>query len=323
MTDLPDRPAKLHLVEAFLEMMSAERGASPNTLSSYQRDMNDFAGFLAREGTAMDGASSDEIRRYLSTLADAGYAASSAARKLSVLRQYHRFLFGEGVRGDDPTATLESPRPGRALPRTLCERQVERLLELAGEDVAGAKSHAARFRALRMQCLLEVIYATGLRVSELVGLTRSAVADNDGFLVVRGKGGRERMVPLSAPARRALDAFMAGVRETDGHARSRWLFPSRGRSGHLTRQRFAQQLKSLGMRAGIDRRALSPHVLRHAFASHLLANGADLRSVQQMLGHADISTTQIYTHVLDERLKALVHDHHPLSDKPGRPGGSC
>jgi integrase/recombinase XerD len=231
---------------------------------------------------------------------------------LSALRQFYRFLFAEGLRADDPTAKIDSPRQGRALPKILSEDEVGRLL-------AGA--HAAPgVEGLRLAALLELLYATGLRVSELVSLPAGAVARDPRVLIVRGKGGKERMIPLSAPAREALGRYRAALRAparragrpARGHE-SKWLFPSRGRSGHLTRQRVAQRLKALAAEVGIDPAKVSPHVLRHAFASHLLDHGADLRSVQKMLGHADISTTQIYTHVLNARLKSLVHEHHPLS----------
>jgi integrase/recombinase XerD len=303
-------------VEAFLEMLAAERGAARNTLDAYRRDLDLFGDFQARRGGAVETATSDDLRAYLRKLSAAEFAPRTVARRLSALRQFFGFLLAEGLRPDDPSAAIESPRQGRVLPKVLSEAEVDDLLR-AAKGVEGAEGR-------RLVALLELLYATGLRVSELVGLPLAAVARDPQVLIVRGKGGRERMVPLSEPARAALRDYLA-VREGflgREEARARWLFPSRGRSGHLTRHRFAQRLKSLAAEAGIDPAKVSPHVLRHAFASHLLAHGADLRVVQEMLGHADISTTQIYTHVLDERLKSLVHDHHPLAASPAR-GKGC
>ncbi len=315
-----------HHVESFLEMLVAERGAAANTREAYGRDLTDFAGFLARRGRAVHQAGAADLRAYLGQLNDAGMAPRTAARRLSTLRQFHRFLFGEGLRADDPTAGLDSPRQGRTLPKVLSEAEVEGLLE-----AARARPGAA---GTRLVALLELLYATGLRVSELVELPAAAAARDPRVLIVKGKGGKERMVPLSDPARDALKAHRTAATEkakrdvdseTQAAARAiqasrarKWLFPSRGAAGHLTRQRVAQLLKELAVAAGIDPAKVSPHVLRHAFASHLLDHGADLRAVQKMLGHADISTTQIYTHVLDARLKALVRDHHPLSDAAPR-----
>ncbi len=310
-------------VESFIEMLAAERGAAINTREAYARDLKDFSGFLARRGRAVHQAGVAELRAYLAQMVDAGLAPRSAARRLSTLRQFHRFLFGEGLRADDPTAGLDSPRQGRSLPKVLSEAEVEDLLA------------AARLRpgaeGVRLTALLELLYATGLRVSELVELPAAAAARDPRVLIVKGKGGKERMVPLSQPARDALKAHRMAAAKKAGRgtearsaqaaqaARARkWLFPSRGVAGHLTRQRVAQLLKELAVVAGIDPARVSPHVLRHAFASHLLDHGAALRSVQKMLGHADISTTQIYTHVLDARLKALVRDHHPLAHSPAR-----
>lgn len=290
-------------------MLAAERGASRNTLEAYRRDLECFAAFVESRSATVEAATAELVRAYLVDLSESGLAASTAARRLSALRQFFRFLFAEGRRGDDPTAQVESPRLGRTLPKVLSEEEVDRMLA------------AARMRpgpeGVRLTALLEVLYATGLRVSELVGLPLSAVARDPRVVIVRGKGGRERMVPLSEPARDALAAYKeVRQRFVRGAEDSRWLFPSRSQGGHLTRHRVAQLLKELASEAGLDPTKVSPHVLRHAFASHLLARGADLRSVQQMLGHADISTTQIYTHVLDERLKTLVRDHHPLARVP-------
>lgn len=296
-------------IEAFLEMLSAERGAAANTLAAYRRDLGRFAAFLAERGEALREADAEAIRAYLSSLARQGLGASTSARRLSALRQFYRFLLAEGVRGDDPSAVIDSPRLPRPLPKVLSEAEVEALLAEARR--VGGPGGA------RLVALLEVLYATGLRVSELVGLPLAALAGDQRLIIVRGKGGKERMVPLGEPAVAALETY----REARAHfipegASSPWLFPSRGASGHLTRRRLAQLLKELALRAGLDPGNVSPHVLRHAFGTHLLAHGADLRAVQQMLGHADIATTQIYTYVLDERLKALVREHHPLARRP-------
>ena len=305
-------PADRHL-DAFLDMMAAERGAAANTLESYGRDLADFAAFCARRGRSPDGALAGDVRAYLSRLAGAGMAPGTSARRLSALRQFYRFLLSEGVRRDDPLSGVSAPRRGRPLPRYL------------GEDEVGALLDAARQgdgpEGLRLTALVEVLYATGLRVSELVSLPLAALSRDRALLTVRGKGGKERMVPLGAPARAALAAY-APARETflpKGRtaAGDRWLFPSRGRQGHLTRARFGQMMKALAVAAGLDPARVSPHVLRHSFASHLLAHGADLRALQQLLGHADIATTQIYTHVLESRLRDLVNRAHPLA------GGLC
>lgn len=302
------------LIESFLEMLSAERGTADNTLESYRRDLDDFAGFLAARKAAAATASREDVAAYLSDLTRRGYAASSQARRLSALRQFYRHLFADGLRADDPTRTISTPKRRAALPKVLGEEEVDRLLAAAREasEVEGL-SAAARLRALRMHALLEVLYATGLRVSELVSLPLSAALRDERLIAVTGKGNKERLVPLGPAAREAMRAYVACRRAEGVYPTSRWLFPSHGESGHFTRQAFARDLKELAVSAGLDPLALSPHVLRHAFASHLLQNGADLRVVQQLLGHADISTTQIYTHVLDERLAALVEGHHPLS----------
>lgn len=290
-------------------MLAAERGAAANTLDAYRRDLEDFSSFLARRGTAADAADAQGMRDYLGSLKKAGMSARTQARRLSCLRQFHRFLFAEGVRADDPTATIDSPRLGRPLPKYLSEAEVDALLA-----AARAKEGADGLRAV---ALLELLYATGMRVSELVGLPLAAVARDRPVVIVKGKGGKERMIPVGAPARDALAAWRA-VREhfLPGGKPSRWLFPSASAEGHLTRSGFTKMLDELAVAAGIPPSRVSPHVLRHSFASHLLAHGADLRSVQQMLGHADIATTQIYTHVLDERLQGLVRQHHPLAKKP-------
>lgn len=310
MTDAHE-PAGAWRLESFLEMLTSERGASANTIAAYRRDLLEFFAMMAGRRRDAAGVATEDLRDYVTRLAEAGYAATTAARRLSALRQYFGFLFAEGVRPDDPTAMVDGPRLGRPLPKVLDEEDVVRLLD-AAHDRPGSEG-------LRLAAMIELLYATGLRVSELVTLPLAAVARNPDVIVVRGKGERERMVPLTRPARKALQAYCKVRNEfVPSGARATWLFPSHGKEGHLSRQRFGQMLKELADECGIDRGKLSPHVLRHAFASHLLANGADLRSVQQMLGHADISTTQIYTHVLDERLQALVRDKHPLAAATGR-----
>ena len=287
-------------------MLAAERGAAGNTIAAYRRDLGDYGAFLAARRDAAHTAESDTLRDYLGRLTRRGFNVRTIARRLSALRQFYRFLHAEGFRDDDPTSGIDSPRQGRSLPKIMTEADVERLL-------AGARVWSGVERT-RLVALLELLYATGLRVSELVSLPLSAIDQDYRFLMVRGKGGKERIVPLNKPAVAALEDYLSDRSRflTDGRG-SKWLFPSRSRAGHLTRQRFGQLLKAIACEVGLDPAKISPHVLRHAFATHLLSNGADLRSVQQMLGHADVSTTQIYTHVLDERLKALVHEHHPLS----------
>ena len=306
----------VHLIEAFLAMLAAERNAAANPLQSYRRDLEDFA----REAGPFGAAGAEEVRSYLAGLERRGIAATSQARRLSALRQFFRFLLAEGARADDPTASLDSPKPRRALPKVLSVGEVDRLIETARAAVGAEPSMPARRRtALRTLALLELVYATGLRVSELVGLPASAGASRRPYLVVRGKGGRERLVALTDAAHEAVATYRAAL--GPAAERSRWLFPADSRSGHLTRQAFARDLKAVALAAGLDPERLSPHVLRHAFATHLLAGGADLRAVQTLLGHADIATTQIYTHVLEERLKRLVAEHHPLADGAVRPAG--
>jgi integrase/recombinase XerD len=302
------------LIGRFLEMMSAERGAARNTLDAYRRDLADYASFLENSGIAVKAPGSEHIRSYLAHLEAHGMARTTAARRLSAVRQFHRFLHGEGLSAENPATAIDSPRPGRPLPHVLSTKDVDRLRDTAKSRLGKTKGHAA-FKAWRVYCLIELLYATGLRVSELVGLKIGAVLSDDRFLTVKGKGGRERLVPVSKRARDAVAAYLKVLAEYDKR-RETWLFPSHGAAGHLTRQHFALELKTLAREAGLDAEAISPHVLRHAFASHLLAAGADLRAVQQMLGHADIATTQIYTHVQTERLKAVVEAHHPLA-KPG------
>jgi integrase/recombinase XerD len=297
----------------FLDMLAAERGASRNTLDAYRRDLDDYLAYLTQAGAAPDTAAAATVRGFMASLEERGLKATSAARRLSAVRQFHKFLYVEGYAPADPTAAVSAPKRGRTLPKVLSVDQVDRLLQVAHEAAARPEATAAdRLRALRMACLLELLYATGLRVSELVGLPRSAAKTRDRFLVVRGKGAKERLVPLTEAARETARSYLAAL-EQQGGAAGPWLFPADSESGHLTRQAFARDLKALAAAAGLRSDTVSPHVLRHAFASHLLQNGADLRVVQELLGHSDISTTQIYTHVLDERLKSMVRDLHPLA----------
>ncbi|MSP48310.1 MAG: site-specific tyrosine recombinase XerD [Alphaproteobacteria bacterium] len=286
-------------------MMAAERGAAVNTLAAYRRDLEDFAVHAGRRGKSAATASTDDLRAYLAGLDAAGMSARTQARRLSALRQFHRFLLEEGIRTDDPTGVLDSPKLGRSLPKVLSEDEIRRLIE-AAERRGGAEG-------ARLVALLELIYGTGLRVSELVGLPLSALGRDAPVLLVRGKGDKERLVPLTDAAVKAVAAYRAERDRAPAAKTSPWLFPSRASAGHLTRHRFAQSLKELAAAAGIDPKRLSPHVLRHAFATHLIDHGADLRSVQEMLGHADIATTQIYTHVAQDRLGRLVSERHPLS----------
>ncbi|AQQ04557.1 MULTISPECIES: site-specific tyrosine recombinase XerD [Stappiaceae] len=301
-------------LENFLEMLAAERGAAENTLAGYRRDLEDFSGFLGRKMLA--SAQSEDISAYLGDLNRRGFAETSQARRLSALKQFYKFLYAEGSREDDPTRTLSAPKKRASLPKVLSMEDVDRLIETArAETEKPQKSAAARLRTQRMYTLIEVLYATGLRVSELVALPVTAALRDARLIEIRGKGGKERLVPLSRAAQAAMKDYV-GLRAAEGaYEKSPWLFPSHGDSGHLTRQHFARDLKDLAVAAGLDAGKISPHVLRHAFASHLLQNGADLRVVQQLLGHADISTTQIYTHVLDERLRELVESAHPLAKK--------
>ena len=319
----------------FLDMQAIERGGGPNTLDAYRRDLTDLAEFLAPVSLAE--ADTSAIRAYLAELSARGFAATTVARRLSALRQFYRFLFAEGHRADDPAAVLEGPKRGRPLPKVLSVAEVTRLIDTAHSRAAQAEASlnagqggegqrtepvavAARaglaelLRLRRIACMVELLYASGLRVSELVALPAAAARAQGEAILVTGKGRKERLVPLSGPAKVAMLAFLA-ARRAAGLEASRWLFPTGSESGHVTRQQAARDLKELALAAGLDPAKLSPHVLRHAFASHLLAHGADLRVVQTLLGHADVSTTQIYTHVLDERLKSMVRDLHPLGDE--------
>jgi integrase/recombinase XerD len=302
-------------LEAFLEMMSAERGASPRTLEAYARDLQDVAAHLRTRGRALGEARTEDLESYLSALAAGGFAASTAARRLSAIRRFFGFLHAEGMRADNPATVLEGPKRARPLPKILTEAQVDALF--------GAAARVEGAQGARLRCLLEVLYAAGLRVSELVALPANALARAHDAqaraLVIRGKGGRERIAPLTPSAKTALAAY-AEHRESflpENPARrakaERWLFPSRGKEGRLTREAFALMLKALAADAGLPPSKVSPHVLRHAFATHLLARGADLRVVQKLLGHADLSTTQIYAHVVDERLQETVRRSHPLA----------
>jgi integrase/recombinase XerD len=304
-SDPQSAAASKHL-EAFLEMLAAERGSAALTLAAYHGDLSDLMKFLAGRGVAFEAADPASLHSYLASATTARLAPRSLARRISAIRQFYKFLLIEGVRQDDPTAELDTPRLGRPLPKILSETEVRALID-AARNWPGEEGS-------RLRCVLELLYATGLRVSELVTLALAAALRDPRFLVISGKGGKERIVPLSEPGRRSLGEYL-GCRERflSGSRPSRWLFPSRGRAGHLTRQRCGQLLKELAIAAGIDPGRLSPHVLRHAFASHLLDHGADLRSVQQMLGHADIATTQIYTHVQTDRLRKLVETAHPLA----------
>ncbi len=305
--------ADARLIDGFLEMIAAERGAARNTLEAYRRDLADYAAHLAASGATLLSADTSDVRGYLAAMDAAGLKPATAARRLSAVRQLHRFLYAEGHRGEDPTAVLTGPKRGRPLPKVLGVREVDALLAAARAGAREDAPFAMRLSAARMTALLELLYATGMRVSELVALPAAAIRPNTLALAVRGKGGRERLVPLTDAARQAVAAWRDMLAAT-GAKPSPWLFPAESATGHLPRQVFARDLKMVAGRAGIGADRVSPHVLRHAFASHLLQNGADLRVVQQLLGHADVATTQIYTHVLDERAKAMVRDLHPLAD---------
>jgi len=339
------KAAERRLASLFLDMVAAERGGAANTLEAYARDLDDLSAYLLTRRCTFETATTADLRGYLAALADRGLAASSVARRLSAIRQLYRFLYAEGHRKDDPAAIIEGPKRGRPLPKVLSVAEVDRLIAAARQAAeAPGAPELERLRALRLMCLLELLYATGLRISELVALPASAARRDDHMLIVRGKGGKERLVPLNDAAKAAMRDYMAARAEMDrkafdkrsgggahhqgerpssrahqgerpsSRAMPKWLFASFGEAGHLTRQHAARELKELAVAAGLRAEQVSPHVLRHAFASHLLHNGADLRIVQTLLGHADISTTQIYTHVLDERLKSLVRDLHPLGE---------
>ena len=318
---MPAKPSDTRLISLFLDMLAAEQGAGPNTLDAYRRDLTDASEFLGRAGGSFADAGTQALRDYLGDLDTRGFKSTSVARKLSAMRHLFRFLLNERIRSEDPAAILSGPKRGRGLPKVLSIADVDRMLTRAKELTLGQNaSPQARLRAMRLYCLLEVLYATGLRVSELVALPLSASRRDARMIVVRGKGNKERLVPLNDASRQAMADYLAAMEALKPENKknavaSKWLFPSFGESGHLTRQHFARDLKELAAAAGLAPRLVSPHVLRHAFASHLLHNGADLRIVQTLLGHTDISTTQIYTHVVEERLKSLVRDLHPLAEK--------
>lgn len=309
---MAETPSSETLIERFLEMLSAERNAAANTHAAYERDLDDASDFMVSRRTALSRAATADLSAYLADLNKRGLAARSAARRLSALRQFFKFLVAEDIRTDDPSAAVDGPKLGRPLPKLLDEDEMVRLIEVCAalDGASGA----------RLKALVELSYASGLRVSELVGMPLAAVLREQPVLIVRGKGSKERMVPLNAPARAALNAYLEHRKSflPKGVKNSPHLFPSRGKEGHLTRQRFGQLLKALALKANIAPERISPHVLRHAFATHLLDHGADLRSLQKMLGHADIATTQIYTHVAGRRLKELVEAHHPLAAGPRR-----
>lgn len=297
-----------HLIGAFLEMMSAERGAAKNTIDAYRRDLSDYAGYIAGRQLTLLTVERETVNAYLDRLRIDGLSASSAARRLSAIRQFHRFLCADAMRSDDPTRIVASPKSRRALPKVLSIAEVDRLLVTAEAEANAEATTEKQAGSLRLYVLLELLYATGLRVSELVSLRRSAVMRDTSYLTVRGKGNKERVVPLNDRARDAIKTYVVTLEP------GVFLFPASGAEGYLSRQVFGRDLKGLAARAGISLARVAPHVLRHAFASHLLAGGADLRVVQMLLGHADISTTQIYTHVLDEKLRTLVETHHPLAE---------
>jgi integrase/recombinase XerD len=309
--------SRTHL-DAFLDMLASERGAARNTLDAYRRDLTTFLVEISRANLAVGDVKPSDVTLHLRQLEDAGLGAASRARKLSTLRQFFKFLVAEELIDEDPAHGLGAPRKGSSLPKILSVAEVDRLLTTAKARTYDIKGRDL-VRALRLHALLELLYATGMRVTELVTLPRTVLAGDERVFTITGKGGRERLVPLNAAARTALARYLdVGRDAADGVApmlKTKWLFPSRGAEGHLTRQRFAQELKELCIEANLDPERVSPHVLRHAFASHLLDRGADLRAVQQLLGHADISTTQIYTHVLEERLRRLVLEHHPLAKR--------
>ena len=311
----PGSPARL--IQGFLEAIASERGASRNTVEAYRRDLDDYTAFLVERGVAPLAASSADVRAFIAARGADGLAASSLARRLSSVRQFHKHLYVEGRRGDDPTVAIEGPRRGRPLPKVLSVAEVGKLIAVSREGLdAVATPPRERLAAARIACLIELLYASGLRVSELVALPKSAARAKEPMITVRGKGNKDRLAPLSEPARAAMKRYRDLLDKlAPGAATGPWLFPADSDSGHLTRQAFARDLKTAAAAAGISAARVSPHVLRHAFASHLLQNGADLRVVQDLLGHADIATTQIYTHVLDERAKAMVRDLHPLNDE--------
>ena len=295
--------------EAFLEMMSVERAAAKNTLTAYGRDLADAAGFLAGRGRDLADAEAPDVEAYFVALSERGLSPATASRRRAAVRQFYRFVLGEGWRDDDPSRRVEAPKKGRSLPKVLSRAEVDGLIA-----AASARDGA---QGLRLACMVELAYASGLRISELTGLTLSALSRDPAYLIVKGKGGKERLAPLNDAARTAVKAYL-DVRPVflpKGDKGNPWLFASRGKAGRLTPRRFAQLLDEAAADAGVDPARVSPHVLRHAFATHLLEGGADLRVVQTLLGHADIGTTQIYTHVAGDRLAAGVATKHPLAKK--------
>jgi integrase/recombinase XerD len=300
-------------VEAFLEMLSAERAAARNTLIAYEKDLADARAFLAGHGD-LDGASTEAVEAYFADIGARGLSPATAARRRSAVRQFYRFALAEGWRTEDPSRRVEAPKKGRPLPKIITRAEIERLIDAARARDGGGPE------GLRLACMIEVVYAAGLRVSELVSLPLSALARDPAYLIITGKGGKDRLAPLNAPARAAVKAWIA-ARPTllpKGDKANPWLFPSaKAGGGKFSARRFAQLLDETAIRAGLDPARLSPHVLRHAFATHLLEGGADLRTVQKLLGHADIATTEIYTHVTSERLAEVVAAKHPLSKRRG------
>ncbi len=313
--------ATFHWISTFLEAQSAELGSATNTQLAYGRDLKDFDAFLARRAVDFKLASRDDVERYLVWCEAQGLAKSTRARRLSAIKQLYRFAFEEGLRSDNPAIQISGPGQDKRLPKILSEEEVDRLL--------GAARHSGRnaHEKLRNTCLMELLYATGMRVSELVGLPVSATRGDPRLLLIMGKGNKERLVPLSPPARTALAEWLTARDQIDAAAQakkqpaSRFLFPSRGASGYLTRHRFYLMIKEFAVAAGVDPSKVTPHTLRHAFATHLLAHGADLRAIQTMLGHADVATTEIYTHVLEARLSELVLENHPLAGVARRKAG--
>jgi integrase/recombinase XerD len=304
------------LVAQFLDALASDRGASANTLAAYRRDLFDYEAHLSTQGTDALKAGAKHVQAFLSLRGADGLSAASLARRLSAVRQFHKHLYAEDYRRDDPTLPVEGPRRKRPLPKVLTVDDVDRLMRTAREGLdASERPLRKRLAAARTICIIELIYGSGLRVSEALGLPKSAAHAKEPLVAVRGKGGKERLAPISAPSRAAIAAYRVLLSEgAPSMASSPWLFPADSASGHMTRQGFARELKVVAAAAGLSPAQVSPHVLRHAFASHLLQNGADLRVVQDLLGHADISTTQIYTHVLDERARAIVRDLHPMND---------
>ena len=308
---------RISLVASFLEALSAETGASSNTLTAYRCDLSDYEAHLRENGTDPLRAGQSHVRAYLAARGAQSLSAASLARRLSAIRQFHKHLYVEGRRRDDPTLAIEGPRRARPVPKVLTIEEVKRLITAAYERLmAPERSLRDRLAAARAACVIELIYASGLRVSEVLGLPKSTARTREWLVNVRGKGDKERLAPVSGAARAAMSAYRDLLQEAAPRlAAAPWLFPADSASGHVTRQAFARDLKLVASAAGIPVARVSPHVLRHAFASHLLQNGADLRVVQELLGHADISTTQIYTHVLSERAKAMVRDLHPMNDE--------